>query len=41
MRKNSDAEKFLQETLTNMDNNSFVVPQRKLKLTDFMLEIAS
>lgn len=36
--KKSDAEKVLRETLTKMDNNSFVQPQRKLKFTDFMLD---
>ncbi|MEK3879198.1 tyrosine-type recombinase/integrase [Paenibacillus sp. FSL M7-0420] len=36
--KKSDAEKFLRETLTKMDNNSFVLPQRKLKFTEFMLD---
>ncbi|MNB82484.1 Transposase [compost metagenome] len=36
--KKSDAEKFLRETLTKMDNNSFVLPQRKLTFTDFMLD---
>ncbi|WP_405168617.1 tyrosine-type recombinase/integrase [Paenibacillus sp. FSL H3-0286] len=36
--KKSDAEKFLRETLTKLDNNSFVQPQRKLKFTDFMLD---
>ncbi|MFC5532227.1 tyrosine-type recombinase/integrase [Cohnella yongneupensis] len=36
--KKSDAEKALREALTKMDNNSFVLPQRKLKFTDFMLD---
>jgi integrase len=36
--KKSDAEKFLRETLTKIDNNSFVQPQRKLKFTEFMLD---
>ncbi|WP_424768322.1 tyrosine-type recombinase/integrase [Paenibacillus sp. sgz302251] len=36
--KKSDAEKILRETLTKIDNNNFVQPQRKLKFTDFMLD---
>jgi hypothetical protein len=36
--KKSDAEKVLRETLTKIDNNNFVLPQRKLKFTDFMLD---
>lgn len=36
--KKSDAEKVLRETLTKIDNNSFVQPQRKLAFTDFMLD---
>lgn len=36
--KKSDAEKFLRETLTRIDNNCFVQPQRKLKFTEFMLD---
>ncbi|MFM9329401.1 tyrosine-type recombinase/integrase [Paenibacillus mesotrionivorans] len=36
--KKPDAEKILRETLTKIDNNSFVQPQRKLAFTDFMLD---
>ncbi|MEK5181144.1 tyrosine-type recombinase/integrase [Paenibacillus odorifer] len=36
--KKTDAEKVLRETLTKIDNNNFVLPQRKLKFTEFMLD---